>query len=258
MDIQSLGTTPTATQRRFYHETPDSSFYQTFQAAFVASKNPAANHQASTASTSPNDLSEILGETHTRLSALRGVSEASQATYASVLHRAYGSGGMSNARQFLSSLTGAELEAVRQNHCLADPVNVSQLSEEGAENLLLPEGYTVDLNHDGIDEVGAARTIAFPPKDAPAAFKDAWFQATANMDEGSMMSYGLMLHISVYGIQTDESSHAPVYAPDSLSSYQQIVDNYLAVMESQRSTMAPGQYERDKDFFSRLQGLLSA
>lgn len=59
---------------------------------------------------------------------------------------------MGNARQFLGTLSAKELDAVRQNHCLADPIDTGSLSEEGAENPLLPEGYSVGLNHDGIDE----------------------------------------------------------------------------------------------------------
>lgn len=265
MDIQNLGT-PSAAQRRHYHETPDSSFYDSFQAAFAAHTAQGTPHAGtdSSANTSTaaaaktGDLADILGTTHTQLSALRGVSEASQATYAAVLNRAYGSDGQHHARQFLAGLSTEELQAVQKNHCLADPINVSQLSEEGAENLLLPEGYTVDLNNDGIDEVGIGKSISIPPKAAPTAFKEAWYQATASMDEGAVMTYGLMLHGSIYGIQADghEGNGTPVYAPDSLASYQQVVDNYLAMLESERGKLAPGQYERDKDFFSRLQTLL--
>ena len=52
-------------------------------------------------------------------------------------------------------------------------------ARSGAANLLLPEGYSgVDPNRDGIDEVGAARTVHFPPRDALADL-EAWFQATA-------------------------------------------------------------------------------
>ena len=255
MEIRNIGTPLTASQRHGYRETPDSGFYAAYQAAFKAQGASATNGTATLAAKS---LDEILGTTHTELSAMRGVSQESQATYAAVLNKAYSSGGIENARQFLGSLSTQELEAVRQNHCLADPIDTGSLSEEGAENLLLPEGYSVDLNHDGIDEVGAARTCSFPPKDAPAEFKEAWFQATAGMDAGMMMTYGLMLHDAVYGMQINGQSQGSLYAADNIDSYRSIISNYLASLEENKGFLAEGQYERDKAFFSKLQALLAA
>lgn len=255
MDIRNIGKPMTASQRHSYRETPDSSFYQAYQAAFAKQSGSGASETSTSATRS---LEDILGTTHTELSALRGVSQESQATFAAVLNRAYGSGGMGNARQFLGTLSAKELDAVRQNHCLADPIDIGSLSEEGAENLLLPEGYSVDLNHDGIDEVGAARTASFPPRDAPVAFKEAWFQATADMDAGMMMTYGLQMHDAIYGMQIDGQSQGSIYAADSTDSYRSIISNYLASLEENKGFLAAGQYERDRAFFSKLQALLTA
>lgn len=260
MDIRNIGAPITASQRHSYRETPDSSFFASFQAAYKA--QTANNTDPATPPTdkppAADSLASILGITHSELSAMRGVSAESQATYAAVLNKAYSSGGIGNARQFLGTLSAQELEAVRQNHCLAAPIDTATLSEEGAENLLLPEGYSVDLNHDGIDEVGAARTAHFPPADSPAEFREAWFQATAGMDEGMMMTYGLMMHDAVYGMQIDGQTRVAPYAADDIDSYRSIVRNYLASLESTRGWLADGQYERDKTFFEKLQGLLGA
>lgn len=255
MDIRSIGTPITSSQRHGYRETPDSSFFETYKAAFKAQD---ANSLNGATSPTARSLEEILGTTHTELSALRGVSQACQATYAAVLDKAYRSGGMDNARQFLGTLTAQELDAVRQNHCLAAPINPAGLSEEGAENLLLPEGYGVDLNHDGIEEVGLARTASFPPSDAPADFKEAWFQATADMDPGMMMSYGLMMHDAIYGMQINGQSQGSPYAADNTDSYRSIISNYLASLEANKGFLAEGQYDRDTEFFSKLQALLTA
>ena len=255
MDIREVGTPLTASQRRSYRETPDSGFYEAFKAAFEAQAATGADRATER---DARALERVLGTTHTELSALRGVSTESQAAYAAVLNKAYSAGEMGNARGFLATLSALEMEAVRRNHCLADPIDTASLSEEGAANLLLPEGYSVDLNHDGVDEVGAARTVHFPPRDAPAEFREAWFQATAGMDEGSMMTYGLMMHGAVYGLQIDGQSQSPRYAPDSMDSYRRIVGDYLASLEAQKGFLADGQYERDKRFFTRLETLLSA
>ncbi len=255
MEVRNVGTPITAAQRHSYRETPDSSFYSAFQSAYAAQEQR-AEHSETTASDAAQ--ADLLGNTHRELSALRGVSTESQALYAEVLNKAYSSGGMSNARQFLSSLSAGELEAVRQNHCLAERIDVTALSEEGAENLLLPEGYGVDLNRDGIEEVGIAQTMSFPPCDAPTEVKEAWFQATANMDPGQMMTYQLMMHDSIYGIRIDGQSSGLAYAPDQTDSYRQVVDNFLAALEMTKGLLPDGQYERDKAFFSQLQALLAA
>lgn len=254
MDIRDIGMPITASQRRSYRETPDNSFYETYQTAFQAQN--AKDTGEATRNESPA-LERILGTTHTELSAMRGVSTESQAVYAAVLNKAYSSGDIGNSRQFLATLSALEMDAVRRNHSLAEPIDSASLSEEGAANLLLPEGYSVDLNHDGIDEVGAARTAHFPPRDAPAAFKEAWFQTTANMDEGSVMTYGLMMHGAIYGMQIDGKSQGPLHRADSMDSYRRIVGDYLASLEPQKGFLADGQYERDKDFFTRLQTFLT-
>jgi hypothetical protein len=254
MDIRSIGTPLTASQRHAYRETPDSSFYQTFQAAYDAQ---VAASSAMTGTTSAS-LAEILGTTHLELSALRGVSSESQKNYVAILDKAYSTGGFEHAQKFLAALSASELDTVRQNHCLADTIDTRTLSEEGARNLLLPEGYSVDLNHDGVDEVGAARTASFPPSDAPAEFKEAWFQATADMDAGNMMTYGLMMHDAVYGMQINGQSQTSPYAADQMDSYRRIVSDYLASLENAKGFLADGQYERDKDFFTKLQVLLQA
>lgn len=260
MEIRNIGTPITASQRHGYRETPDNSFFASFQAAFAAqtASNTKSANLPSSNSPAADSLASILGSTHAELSAMRGVSAESQATYAAVLNKAYSSGGIDNARQFLGTLSAQELEAVRQNHCLAAPIDTAALSEEGAENLLLPEGYSVDLNHDGIDEVGAARTAHFPPADAPAEFREAWFQATAGMDEGMMMTYGLIMHDAVYGMQINGQSQPAPYAADQIDSYRSIIRDYLASLENTKAWLADGQYERDKAFFGKLQGLLGA
>ncbi|RIX42551.1 MAG: hypothetical protein D3M94_18650 [Rhodocyclales bacterium GT-UBC] len=256
MDIREIGTPITATQRRCYRSTPDAGFFSAYQAAFTAHTASAEGNDAKAASS--RSLEEILGSTHNELSAMRGVDASSQRSYAQILEKAYSTGGMNDAKGFLAGLTPQELDTVRRNHCLADTIDVASLSEEGAQNLLLPEGYVVDLNHDGYNEVGAAVTASFPPANAPADVREAWFQATAGMDEGQMATYGLMMHNAIYGMRIDGQTSTPNYAADQSDSYRKIVDNYLASLDWVKGFMAEGQYERDKAFFSKLQSLLGA
>jgi len=261
MDIRAVGQPISASQRHSYSETPDSDFYQTFQSAYATAAGRLAEAEAVAGEAGPSAtqaLEAILGRTHVELAALRGVDSDTQARYARVLGEAYGSGAMDHARQFLASLSAEALEAVRRNHALADPINVGAISEEGARNLLLPEGYSVDLNQDGFDEVGAARVIHFPPKAAPAAVREAWFQATASMETGDVMTYGLMMHGAIYGLRIDDTTTTVPKKPDDIDSYRQVVADFLAALEDQRGLLTPEQYARDKDFFTRLGALLNA
>lgn len=93
-----------------------------------------------------------------------------------------------SAKQFLAALTPQDLALLQQANGLAQGINVSALSEEGAANLLLERDSRVDLNNDGLVEVGAAKIIAFPPVNAPQAAKDAWEAATAGMSARDRMS----------------------------------------------------------------------
>lgn len=272
MQSRPIGQPITAAQRRAFTETPDSEFATRFQAAYQAACSAApGEEQGSPAPSSPSgagnartsalsgaQLEAILGARHTQLSELRGVSADCQTRYAALLERAYSSGGLSDAKGFLTTLTPAELDDVRRNHCLADPIDPASLSDEGAQNLLLPEGFRVDLNGDGMDEVGCAFNIPFPPRDAPADFKEAWFQATATLDEGSMMTYALQMHIGLYGIPIDNQPSAPRVAIDQLASYQQLVSQILTSLDVGKPWMAEGQYERDKAFFTRFLGELQS
>ncbi len=258
-----LGAPITLSQRQQYRETPDSDFYANYRAAFAASqsaKAPADETASPTtpAANAPANLEDILGVAHTSLSAMRGVSEASQRTYAAVLDRAYANGGLAHAREFLMSLSGEALEAVRCNHCLAAPINPATISEEGARNLLLPEGYAVDLDADGIHEVGLAKTASFPPANAPAEFREAWFQASAGIDDGMRMSYALVMHGSIYGMQIEGMPKSAPLPDNQLGTYRDVVDRYLISLDISKPWLAEGQYERDKAFFTRLQALLSA
>lgn len=238
-----------ATQRHAYTQTPSPDFFDSFQTAYE-------QLQASTAADS-SSLAEILGNTQTEMAEIRGVSEADQREYATILHEAYAQEGLDNPQQFLKSLSNRDLDVVRRMHGLADSINASTLSDEGASNLLLPEGYSVDLNADGIDEVGAGKTLHFPPRDAPAEFTSAWFEATKDLDFGDYAT-SAMTFLVAFHPPTEVGSAACGLPSGDLASYQTVVDNYLSMLDHYRGMLAEGQYERDYPFFSRLQELLHA
>ncbi|GFK93351.1 hypothetical protein NNJEOMEG_01183 [Fundidesulfovibrio magnetotacticus] len=109
--------------------------------------------------------------------------EASADTYRRVLGKAAAQGGYDDPQAFLQGLTKAELAAVQHIHCLADPIDPTGLDKEGALNLLYAPDQTRDIDRDGFQSVGKAKTWRFPPPDAPASVKRAWDAATAGMGE---------------------------------------------------------------------------
>ncbi|MGL1958641.1 MAG: hypothetical protein OCD00_15145 [Colwellia sp.] len=106
-----------------------------------------------------------------------------------------------SAKDILQNMTTEELSLLQKAHSLANPIHVASLSEEGAKNLLAQPDYSdsVDLNNDGIVEVGLAQTIVFPPVNSPQFVKEAWEEATKNMPEMDKITLELTMHIAIYG-----------------------------------------------------------
>lgn len=89
-----------------------------------------------------------------------------------------------NGKSFLETLSDDDLTILQKEHHLADKINVAGLSEEGAENLLVADGdYThyVDLNNDGLTEIGEAKMIIFPPPNAPECVKEGWLKTGSEL-----------------------------------------------------------------------------
>ena len=67
----------------------------------------------------------------------------------------------------------------------------------------------VDLNNDGLVEVGEGKTIHFPPVNAPASVKAAWQKATAELSESEKATLALTMHHMVYGVHIDLPEVSP-------------------------------------------------
>ena len=121
-----------------------------------------------------------------------------------------------SAKQVLSEMSADELKLLQQATSLAKPIQVGSLSNEGAINLLAQPDKTgmVDLNNDGIVEVGIGRMITFPPVNAPASVHQAWEKATENMSEGDKLMMQLHMHTATYGIQIEGVSGKDPLPPE--------------------------------------------
>ncbi|MCH5138663.1 hypothetical protein JMF89_15890 [Clostridiaceae bacterium UIB06] len=95
-----------------------------------------------------------------------------------------------DTKEFLSKLTSSELYEVQKENHLANNINVQALSREGAENLFLQPvdaHKMVDLNDDGVVEVGEAKMFIFPPPNAPEDVKEAWDETSKDMTSEERM-----------------------------------------------------------------------
>ncbi|ALS98160.1 hypothetical protein [Lacimicrobium alkaliphilum] len=121
-----------------------------------------------------------------------------------------------SAKQRLLAMSPEQLALLQKANSLADPINPRGLSEEGAANLLSQPDHSdkVDLNNDGIVEVGLARSIIFPPVNAPEHVKIAWDKATEGMSEMEKGLQGFHMHLAIYGIQIEGMPQKPVLPPE--------------------------------------------
>ena len=193
----------------------------------------------------------------------RGLSETQITDFASLLEDAHEQRENNiSAKEILNKLSKSELQLLQSATSLAGPINVNSLSKEGAINLLAQPDRTglVDLNNDGIVEVGAARNMVFPPVNAPAHVKDAWDKATEGMRFEDKMILELNLHISIYGVEINGMPTKQPPTPEQQWSSANLIE-WFATLRSglERSVIDEGWTEHNKvtrDFYDKFESLL--
>ncbi|HBN08747.1 MAG TPA: hypothetical protein DD435_08895 [Cyanobacteria bacterium UBA8530] len=192
---------------------------------------------------------------------LRQVSEKEQASFARILENAE-STRPKQAKETLRSLSLEDRHLLEKVHfgsalqsSLETPDQIDSLSDEGAYNLLVqPHGY-VDVNGDGITNVGKGKTLIFPPSDSPQAVKDAWDAATEGLSPLQKATQELKMHIRLFGIVHDDVPTPK--APRGVSGYREAIGNQLLFLERNRGRIPSDIYFRDRDFLSRFLSALS-
>ncbi|MDU0354142.1 hypothetical protein RS130_09500 [Paraglaciecola aquimarina] len=121
-----------------------------------------------------------------------------------------------SSKQVLMAMDSTELSLLQRANSLAQNINANELSEEGATNLLKQPDFSdrVDINNDGIVEVGIARTLVFPPVNAPPFVKQAWNKASEGMQETDLMTLQLHMHLVVFGVQIEGIPTKTPLAPE--------------------------------------------
>lgn len=101
---------------------------------------------------------------------------------------------LSNAQEFLNTLSQSELQTLQKYTGLADAINVNSLSAEGAYNLLLHDKEQYDFNGDGVAQVGIGKHFLPVPTNMPEDVRDAYISAMNTLsDKDKLMAMTLTL-----------------------------------------------------------------
>ncbi|MBI1246295.1 hypothetical protein GC197_00435 [bacterium] len=193
-------------------------------------------------------------------------SQTLQSSYGSILVRTYQDGGYADPQGFLKQLSQDDLEVVQHVNRLAEPIDPQSLTPEAALNLLVPRPAQIDLNYDGLTEVGAAKTIRFPDSRTPEAVVNAWNETTADMSPKEKMQYELQLTLPTMlaNIQVDENGQFvsqrepgdPGWVNPRASadySYVDFSQQMLDYLDYFKYQIPQDQYEQQTDFYTHFQ-----
>ncbi len=193
----------------------------------------------------------------------RGLSETQITDFASLLEDAHEQRENNiSAKDVLNKLSKSDLQLLQIATSLASQINVNSLSKESAINLLAqPDGAgLVDLNNDGIVEVGAARKMVFPPVNAPAHIKNAWDKSTEGLSPFEKSTMELTLHISIYGVEINGMPTKQPPTPEQQWSSENLIEWFATLRGGlERSVQDEGWTEYNKakrDVYDKFESLL--
>jgi len=194
----------------------------------------------------------------------RGLSDTQITDFAALLEEAneQQENNMS-AKEVLNDMSHSELRLLQKGTSLAAAIDVNSLSKEGAMNLLAQPDKTdrVDLNNDGIVEIGAARNIMFPPVNAPAHVKAAWDKSTEGLSSFEKATLELTLHLSVYGFGINDVSTKEPLSPEKQWSSENLVEWFATLRGAlERSVQEEGwthYNENKRDFYDKFESYLT-
>jgi hypothetical protein len=101
---------------------------------------------------------------------------------------------LTNAKDFLNSLSKDELSALQNHSLLVSEINVNSLNNEGAYNLLLHHYEKYDFDNDGLVSNGISKGSTFLPTNMPNKEKEVLVQTLNEMDEKDRFVSLLMLN----------------------------------------------------------------
>ena len=113
---------------------------------------------------------------------------------------------LSNVKEFLTDLTTQELETLQNYSQLADTINIDELSDEGAYNLVMHFYEKYDFDNDGFTENGKQKTISLIPQDIDNDLKQALVDAVNSSDEDNTLAL-LALTLDINQVKYDTAQY---------------------------------------------------
>lgn len=192
--------------------------------------------------------------------------------YGRILQGAQAAGAYAQPQAYLRTLSQEDLRTVQQVHARADAIDPAQLSHEGALNLLLPPDAMVDLDRDGVTEVGGTKVMIFPSSTTPPEVCAAWDAATAKLSPEEVLLRQLQMGS---GPQTQANTRfdsqgrvVDIINPgdpgwvnpfsDPSYTYKDFANEQLTLLDKFKGLMPEAQVKRDEAFWRSFRDALSA
>ena len=129
---------------------------------------------------------------------------------------------LSNAKEFLQSLSKEELMAIKEYKGFADDIDVNKLSDEGAYNALVHRYEIYDFDNDGYTMVGKAKSSSLIPQNMEPEAKKALVSAynnTSSDKERSAMVF-MMTNLDTNKVNKVLAEKLNSMSPDELEEFQ--------------------------------------
>lgn len=142
---------------------------------------------------------------------------------------------ISNAKDFLNSLSKEELSSLQHYTLLVDNVKVEDLNDEGAYNLLLHHYEKYDFDKDGLISNGIGKSTSLLPVNMPNEEKEVLVQTLNEMDEKERFLTMLMINPPKFQLMTDGTMSAS--ENDKSMNYEAIMKRINRILNP-----LPGEY----------------
>jgi len=110
---------------------------------------------------------------------------------------------MTGAKDFLNSLSKEEMSSLQHYSLLVEDINVNNINEEGAYNLLLHHYEKYDFDNDGVVSNGISKGGSLLPMNMPSQEKEILVQTLNQMDEKDRFMSMIMINPPKLVIGTD-------------------------------------------------------
>ena len=155
---------------------------------------------------------------------------------------------VSNAKEFLNSLSKDELSTLQNYTRLVNDIDVDALSDEGAYNLLVHHYEKYDFNNDGVIENGIAKTQSLIPQSMDSATKKAVVETFNSMDFGEVM----MASITMFPLKIKIVDGGEVVYSHQSYTYEDIQKNVETILDPRNQNYSSAEFKSTISSFFEL------